>query len=416
MKIKIDDISDDLIYYYERIGIFAIIAKSKLDGKWYCIRIKILMLKNNYSIKASYLSSKINNNFLKFFYIEEPSLNFETIYKELQQGKIKLKDQYYDIYLLDKLSDMIYLADINDYDKYIQDCPCYIIYGTSSQGFFENIIKKLNLSESDLGIDKNKCHYLLNVPSNDIFIQHSVSIIFPLFIKEIENKEPSIRKTYEVSDSLIKASDLNLYTDDEDLTNNLRKQKIGNNYIIEIPFLDKNSEIYFEFSHSKFGKIIEKTFPKNENNTTMDKKDRFNDTNSFMMTSNGDDIESQLSPFGNTYIIGSHFESKSIVGDNFQNITESNIIKNAIVQNAFNKVEGEYDSGTKDALEDFAKFIEKSGNYAAQSLFKNFSEEIVEPKPDKSKLKSIFEGIKTILPDIVTISSSLAKITQIFSP
>jgi hypothetical protein len=164
--------------------------------------------------------------------------------------------------------------------------------------------------------------------------------------------------------------------------------------------LDKNSEIHFEFSHQKFGKIIEKTFPKNENNITMNKKERSNDTNSFMMTSNGDVTEPQVSLFGNTYIIGNYIESKSIMGDNFQNITESNIIKNAIVQNAFNKVEREYDSSIKDALEDFAKFIEKSGNYAAQSLFKNFSEEIVEPNPDKSKLKGIFEGIKAILPDI----------------
>jgi hypothetical protein len=67
MTIKIDDISDDLVYYYERIGIFVIIAKSKPDGKWYCIRIKILMLRNNDSINISHLSNKINNNFLKFF-------------------------------------------------------------------------------------------------------------------------------------------------------------------------------------------------------------------------------------------------------------------------------------------------------------------------------------------------------------
>ena len=90
----------------------------------------------------------------------------------MQQGKIKLKDEYYDIYLLDKLLDIIYLADINDYDKYIQDCPCYIIYGSSSHGFFENIIKTFNLSASDLGLDKNNCRYLLNVPSNNISIQH----------------------------------------------------------------------------------------------------------------------------------------------------------------------------------------------------------------------------------------------------
>ena len=62
MKIKIDDIFDDLVYYYERMGIFAIIAKSKLDDKWYCIRIKILMLRNNDSVNIPpHLSNKTNN-------------------------------------------------------------------------------------------------------------------------------------------------------------------------------------------------------------------------------------------------------------------------------------------------------------------------------------------------------------------
>ena len=87
---KIDDISNDLIYYYGKIGIFAIISKSKIDYKWHCIRIKILMLKNNDPIEILHLSSKVNNNFLKFFYIEEPTQNFETIYKELQKGNYKL--------------------------------------------------------------------------------------------------------------------------------------------------------------------------------------------------------------------------------------------------------------------------------------------------------------------------------------
>jgi hypothetical protein len=102
-------------------------------------------------------------------------------------------------------------------------------------------------------------------------------------------------------------------------------------------------------------------------------------------------------------------------GDVFQNVSNATIINKSTVQNAFNKIENEYDEETSKALINVAEFIEKSNEPAAGALFNSFVDEINKPQPDKSKLKSFWSGIQNVLPSIVSISESIAKIVTLFA-
>lgn len=102
-------------------------------------------------------------------------------------------------------------------------------------------------------------------------------------------------------------------------------------------------------------------------------------------------------------------------GDVFENIANATIINKSTIQNAFNKVKSEHDEATSKALIKIAEFIEKSNEPAAGALFNSFTDELNKPQPDKSKLKSFWTGIQNVLPSIVSISESVAKIVTLFA-
>jgi hypothetical protein len=92
-------------------------------------------------------------------------------------------------------------------------------------------------------------------------------------------------------------------------------------------------------------------------------------------------------------------------------IIGKDIINKSNVRNALNKVEEKYDKETSEALVKVAEFIEKSGDPAAGVSFNNFTEELIKPEPDKSKLKSFWSGLEKALP---TIAQVAAKIVPLF--
>jgi len=61
-----------------------------------------------------------------------------------------------------------------------------------------------------------------------------------------------------------------------------------------------------------------------------------------------------------------------------------------------------------------AEFIEESGNKEAGELFDSFNNEIKEPEPKKSMLKSLWGGIEKALPAITTLSEAVVKVVTIF--
>jgi hypothetical protein len=114
-------------------------------------------------------------------------------------------------------------------------------------------------------------------------------------------------------------------------------------------------------------------------------------------------------PIYETYIGG-----VTVMGDVFEGIQNATIINKSWVEDSFNKVKKEYNEETSKALLNVAEFIEKSNDHAAGSIFNSFTEELNKPQPDKSKLKSSWEGIERLLPSIATVSASVAKVVTLF--
>lgn len=104
-----------------------------------------------------------------------------------------------------------------------------------------------------------------------------------------------------------------------------------------------------------------------------------------------------------------------IMGNKFENIHNSTIINESLVQNAFNQAKEQIDEDTANALVEIASEVEKSKNVAAGALLNNFMEELNAQQPDKSKLRQCWEGLVAVLPSIATLTAASAKIATIFA-
>ena len=103
-----------------------------------------------------------------------------------------------------------------------------------------------------------------------------------------------------------------------------------------------------------------------------------------------------------------------IMGDKIENIQNSTIINRSVVSDSFNKIKEGYSEDVANALMQIAEFIEESGNKEAGELFDSFNNEIKEPEPKKSMLKSLWGGIEKALPAITTLSEAVVKVVTIF--
>ena len=103
------------------------------------------------------------------------------------------------------------------------------------------------------------------------------------------------------------------------------------------------------------------------------------------------------------------------VKDIFNNISNSTIINRSSVEKSFNRIQEKYDKETAMALLQVAQEIEKSGNKEAAELFENFNEEIQKPKPRRSVLRSVWEGIEKALPSVLEITDIAIRISKILS-
>ncbi len=98
----------------------------------------------------------------------------------------------------------------------------------------------------------------------------------------------------------------------------------------------------------------------------------------------------------------------------FKNIKNAKIINKAIVIDSFNKVKKEQNEEVAGALLHIGEFIEKSGNVSAGILFDKFNEELNKPKPEKSTLRKIWDGIEKTLPTINTLTDVIIKLSPLF--
>lgn len=103
-----------------------------------------------------------------------------------------------------------------------------------------------------------------------------------------------------------------------------------------------------------------------------------------------------------------------IVGDKFENISNSTIVNRSRVEHAFNITEEKLGDEVASAILEIAQYIDQSGNSAAGAVFDQFVKEVGEDKPDKSKLRQYWDGLVAIMPDIVKLAGAGAAIASLF--
>lgn len=103
------------------------------------------------------------------------------------------------------------------------------------------------------------------------------------------------------------------------------------------------------------------------------------------------------------------------MGDKFEKISDSTIINHSTVQNAFNKVQSQFDDETANALKRVEEEINKSGNKEAAENFEAFTEELVKPEPKKSLLKTLWQGTLNALPTLSQLSGIASLIVKLYS-
>ena len=128
-------------------------------------------------------------------------------------------------------------------------------------------------------------------------------------------------------------------------------------------------------------------------------------------------VYKQRLPAGDTFIenIIEKYEDNTVIGDQFNvHGTGNTIVNRSTIQNAFNKVKGDYDEETAEALKLVEEEINKSGNKEAAENFEAFSEELSKPEPKKSLLKTLWEGTLSALPTLAQLSSVANLIVRLF--
>jgi hypothetical protein len=103
-----------------------------------------------------------------------------------------------------------------------------------------------------------------------------------------------------------------------------------------------------------------------------------------------------------------------IVGDKFSDISNSTIYNKSTFDNSFNKVKSEHGEDVASLLNETADKINKSKNKEAAEIFDSFNEELQKEQPKKTTLKSFWDSIVRLVPEVSTIVGLAEKIIKIF--
>lgn len=97
-----------------------------------------------------------------------------------------------------------------------------------------------------------------------------------------------------------------------------------------------------------------------------------------------------------------------IMGDKFENISNSTIINKSNLKHALNK--NKSDKEFAQILDKIRQLVERSDNKEAAEAFNDFTEELSKEEPKKSKLKSFWDSLTTFLPNILSMTDITGKI------
>ena len=104
-----------------------------------------------------------------------------------------------------------------------------------------------------------------------------------------------------------------------------------------------------------------------------------------------------------------------LMGDKFENISNSTIVNRSLLANSLNKISSKYGNEVENALEQIASHIEQLGNGESAELLNGFSQEINNEKPNHTVLKTLWDGLVRSLPDVAKVSTAIATISKIFT-
>jgi hypothetical protein len=99
----------------------------------------------------------------------------------------------------------------------------------------------------------------------------------------------------------------------------------------------------------------------------------------------------------------------------FSDIEGSTIVVDSIVKNSFNRVKEAHSEEIARALLEIADYVNRSGNKDAGVLFNTFGEELSKSAPRKPVLRTIWNGILEVLPDVSKLAEAVTKIGTLFS-
>lgn len=105
-----------------------------------------------------------------------------------------------------------------------------------------------------------------------------------------------------------------------------------------------------------------------------------------------------------------------VVGDKFQNVSESTIVNRSVLQNAFNQVAVTHGPEILAALESLASQVKGSGNPAAIEILQEFTSELAKPEPRKPILQSLWSGLIEAAPSILELAGVAEKVKALFLP
>jgi hypothetical protein len=102
------------------------------------------------------------------------------------------------------------------------------------------------------------------------------------------------------------------------------------------------------------------------------------------------------------------------MGHYFANITNSTIVNDAVVIDAFKRLEAAHDPEVAQALLRVADAVAASGSRVAGEVFDRFAEAVLEPNRDRSKLRELWDGLVAVIPDAAVVTEAASTIAKLF--
>jgi hypothetical protein len=105
-----------------------------------------------------------------------------------------------------------------------------------------------------------------------------------------------------------------------------------------------------------------------------------------------------------------HIEAGEVhVGDVFSNIGAGAVIINrSTLTNALNNIQAKHGQEATRALEELADAVRGSGNPEAIDNLNGLTEELEKPQPSKNRLRTWFDAIASVLPDVAAVTGAVA--------